>query len=110
MINFKTKIMQRKEVGWVETKKKAPPVRMGKRLMAHLKRWQRMDGKAAVYVVNYRGTPIMRLDDSWQHARELAGLSEHITPHVLRHSRATHMMQQRVDPWEASNALGMSLE
>jgi integrase len=110
MIDVKTQIMQRKEKGAIETKKRAPPLRMGARLMAHLKRWKRIDGKGAVYVVNWRGKRILRLDDSWKHARELAGLPEYITPHILRHSRATHLMQQGIDAWEAANALGMSLE
>ena len=110
MIDFRTKIMQRKEKGYVETKKRSPPLRMGDRLLSHLRRWKRMDGKKEIFVCAYKGNRILRLDDSWKHARELAGLPEYVTPHILRHSRATHMMQQRVDPWDAANALGMSLE
>jgi integrase len=110
MIDFKTQIMQRKEKGHVETKKRAPPLRIGDRLLSHLRRWKRMDGKKEIFVCAYKGNRILRLDDSWKHARELAGLPEYITPHILRHSRATHMMQQAIDPWEAANALGMSLE
>jgi len=110
MIDFKTKIMQRKEKGHVETKKKAPPLRIGTRLISHLKRWKRMDGKNALYVVNWRGKRILRLDDSWKHARELASLPDYVTPHILRHSRATTMMRAGVNPWDAANALGMSLE
>jgi integrase len=109
MIDFQTKIMQRKETGWIETKKKAPPVRMGKRLMSHLERWRRMDGKDVAYVCHYRGKRISRPSSSWERIRIIAGLPDHVTPHILRHSRATHMMQQRVDPWDAANALGMSL-
>jgi integrase len=110
MIDFKVEIMQRKEVGWVETKKRAPPVRMSERLMAHLKRWRRMDDESVVYVVNFRGNRISRPVSSWERVREEAGLPEYVTPHILRHSRATTMMRDGVDPWEAANALGMSLE
>jgi integrase len=110
MIDFKTEIMQRKEKGVAVTKKRAPPLRMGARLMAHLKRWKRMDGPKVVYVVNYRGKRIARPVSSWDRVREKAGLPKYVTPHVLRHSRATHMMRQRVDPWDAANALGMSLD
>jgi site-specific recombinase XerD len=35
-------------------------------------------------------------------------LSDDVTPHVLRHSRATHLMRQGIDPWEAAQFLGMS--
>lgn len=110
MIDFKTKIMQRKERGAIETKKRAPPLRMGARLMSHLKRWKRLDGRGAVYVVNYRGKRILRPDESWKRVRRLAKLPEHVTPHILRHSRATTMMRAGVNPWDAANALGMSLD
>jgi len=110
MINLETATMLRKEHGAIETKKKAPPVRMGARLMAHLRRWKKMDGKGAVYVVNYRGKRIARPVSSWERVREKAGLPEYVTPHILRHSRATTMMRAGVNPWDAANALGMSLE
>ena len=102
--------MTRKERGAVETKKKAPPVRMGARLMTHLRRWKRMDGKGAVYIINFRGKRIARPVSSWDRVREIAGLPDYVTPHVLRHSRATTMMRAGVNPWDAANALGMSLE
>lgn len=102
--------MLRKEHGTIETKKKAPPVRMGARLMAHLRRWKRMDGPKAVYVVSFQGKKISRMDKSWPRTRKKAGLPEYVTPHVLRHSRATTMMRAGVNPWDAANALGMSLE
>lgn len=110
MIDFRTKIMQRKEKGHVATKKRAPPLRMGSRLLYHLRRWRKLDGNDETYVAHYRHRRILRLDDSWRHARELAGLPGYITPHILRHSRATTMMRAGVNPWDAANALGMSLE
>jgi integrase len=110
MIDLATGTMQRKERGAVETKKKAPNVRMGDRLMAHLRRWKRMDGDGAVYVISFRGKRIARPVSSWERVRVLAGLPEYVTPHVLRHSRATTMLKAGVAPWETANALGMSLQ
>lgn len=110
MVNLETGVMQRKERGAVETKKKAPPVRMGARLMAHMRRWKRLDGKGAVYVIHYRGKRIARPVSSWDRVRSIAKLPSYVTPHVLRHSRATTMMKAGVNPWDAANALGMSLE
>jgi integrase len=69
-----------------------------------------MDPPGTVYVCHFNGQRIKRPSSSWVRIRELAGLPAHVTPHVLRHSRATHMMRQRVDPWVAANSLGMSLE
>ena len=109
MVDFKTRVMQRKEKGHVETKKKAPPLRMGNRLLSHLRRWKQMDDKKDVFVCAYKGRRILRLDDSWARARSLAGLPEHVTPHILRHTRATMLMKNRVNLFEAAKSLGMSV-
>lgn len=111
MVDLKTGIMQRQPHGVPQPRnKKAPPVRMGSRLMAHMRRWKRLDGKKAEWVVAFRGRSIKRPIRTWDRARRKAKLPAYITPHVLRHTRATNMMQQGKDPWEASKALGMSLE
>jgi integrase len=114
MINFDTKIMLRKPAGAVQTKKRAPPVRMGRRLMSHLKRWKRLDGGKRELIIHFpgrsQGGAIMQIDRAWHKVRKLAKLSDDVTPHVLRHSRATHNQQQGIDPWQTSKALGMSLK
>jgi integrase len=108
MVNLETGIMQRKERGAAQTKKRSPPVKLGRRISAHLRRWKQMDGDI-VYVVHFRRKSIQRPVRSWERIRVAAGLPEYITPHVLRHSRATHMLKQGVPIWEAANALGMSV-
>jgi hypothetical protein len=40
----------------------------------------------------------------------LAGLSGKVTPHTLRHTAATWLMQRGVPIWEAAGFLGMSPE
>jgi integrase len=109
MVNLETGIMQRKERGAVQTKKRSPPVKIGSRLAAHLRRWRRMDSQGTTHIINYRGRAINRPIRSWDRIRDAAGLPEYVTPHVLRHSRATHMLKQGVPIWEAANALGMSV-
>jgi integrase len=109
MVNLETGIMQRKERGAVQTKKRAPPVKIGGRLLAHLRRWRRLDGEAT-HIVRHRGQAIHRPVRSWERTRIAAGLPEYVTPHILRHSRATHMLKQGVPIWEAANALGMSVQ
>ena len=110
MIDLETGVMKRKEANAVQTKKRAPPVKMGARLLFHMRRWRRIDGHSATYIINFRGKKIARPVSSWERVRSLAGLPAYVTPHVLRHSRATTMMRAGVNPWEAANALGMSLE
>jgi len=40
----------------------------------------------------------------------LANLPKAVTPHTLRHTAATWLMQAGVDKWEAAGFLGMSVE
>lgn len=110
MVNLETGIMQRKERGAAQTKKRSPPVRLGTRVLSHLRRWKRLDGGHAGYVVHFRGRPIKRPIRSWDRIRDLAGLPAYVVPHILRHSRATHMLKAGVPIWEAANALGMSVQ
>jgi integrase len=109
MVNLETGIMQRKERGSVQTKKRSPPLRLGQRILAHLRRWHRADGGKG-YIVHFRGSPIHRPVSSWERVRTDAGLPEYVVPHILRHSRATHMLRAGVPLWEAANALGMSVQ
>jgi len=110
MVNLETGIMQRKERGAVRTKKRSPPVRLGARIVAHLSRWHRLDDGASDYVVHFRGNKIDRPIRSWERARKAAKLPVYVVPHILRHSRATHMLKAGVPIWEAANALGMSVK
>lgn len=108
-VDFERGVMRRRQHGQSEnSQKRTPPVRLGARILAHLRRWHKMDsGKG--FIVNYDGRPVKKLRRSWTTATKRAGL-ENVTPHTLRHTRATWLMQARVDPWEAAGALGMSLE
>ncbi|WP_192181110.1 hypothetical protein [Mesorhizobium amorphae] len=46
----------------------------------------------------------------WYTAREFSELGEYVTPHILRHTRATWMMQAGIDLWKAAGAVGMSVK
>lgn len=110
MVDLDARIMHRRAPGVAETKKRTPPVRVGSRLLSHLRRWRRLDGAKAKFIMQYGGRPSKDMGGAWRAARILSKLSSDVTPHTLRHSRATHMMRQRIDPWQAARSLGMSLE
>lgn len=94
-----------------DAKKRAPVVRLGKRIKSHLARWLRRDRALGVeYVCHYEGAPVKKLRRSWRAATERAGLGSDVTPHTLRHTRATWLMQAGIDPWEAAGHLGMTVE
>src|ERR1019366_5116682 len=46
----------------------------------------------------------------FRRAALLAGLSGNVTPHTLRHTAATWLMQSGTDRWQAAGYLGMSVE
>lgn len=109
MIDLESGVMQRKERNAVRTKKRSPPVKLGNRILAHLKRWKRIDAGKTAQIVHFRGVAINRPVRSWERVRRDAGLPTYVVPHILRHSRATHSLKQGVSPWEVANALGMSV-
>jgi integrase len=111
LLDFDNDFMQRKPRGSRQTKKKAPPHKMPKRLKSWLLRWQRIDGKAADYVVHLGGEKVLKMRKAWAGARDLAELPDDITPHTLRHSRATHLMRNRkVANEDAAQFMGMTLQ
>lgn len=109
-IDFERGIMRRRGHGEAEREtKRRPPVRLNRGLLAFLRRWWKLDGGTAVQVVHYNRQRVGKLRRSWGMACKRAGI-EGIGPHVLRHTRATWLMQARVDPWEAAGSLGMTVE
>lgn len=109
-IDLERGIMHRRGSGEVESKKRRPPVRLQPALVRLLRLWKRKDSGAA-YVCHYNGGKVTKLRRSWAAAVKRAGLEDTgVVPHTLRHTRATWMMQEGVDPWEAAGALGMSLQ
>lgn len=91
------------------TKKRQPAVRIPPRLLAHLRRWERL-GIAKDYVVEWNGRPVQSVKKSFKTARRIAGLDDAVTPHVFRHTAATWLMQAGADLWDAAGYLGMTVE
>ncbi|RUV90272.1 hypothetical protein EOA46_08555 [Mesorhizobium sp. M1A.F.Ca.IN.022.05.2.1] len=127
-IDLSRGVMHRRGDGVTETNKRQPPVRLGRRITAHLSRWKRIDDAARdaasveagepvtthLHVVNYMGRGVASVRTAWGMAIDNAWLQPEvtgqppITPHVLRHTRATWIMFAGIDIWEAAGALGMS--
>ena len=111
MLDFANEFMNRKPHGARKSKKQAPKHKMPKRLKFWLLLWQKIDGRGADYVVHIEGSKVKKLRRSWNTAREAAGLEDDVTPHTLRHSRATHLMKNRnVSNEDAAEFLGMTLQ
>ena len=104
-------VLHRKPAGRADAgKKRSPPVRLGRRIQTHLRRWQRECGAYGGYVCHYDGRGVAKLRRSFPQAVARAGLGAGVTPHTLRHTRATWLMQAGVGIWEAAGHLGMTPE
>jgi len=103
-------VLYRRGADQRKTNKKQPPVTIPDRLLAHLRRWNRLDAQLGVHhVVHYQSSRVSKLRRSWATARQAAGLDEDVIPHTLRHTAATWLMQLGIDMWEAAGYLGMSI-
>jgi integrase len=87
----------------------SPTVPLPRRLFAHLRRWV-ANGIVSEYFVEWNGRPVKSVKTAFKTALRLAKVSGRISPHTLRHTAATWLMQNGVDKWEAAGFLGMSVE
>lgn len=107
-IDLNRGIMNRRAPGQSEAaNKRTPPVKLGRSLIRLMRLWKRKDGKVK-HVIHYDGLPVQKLRRSWTTACKLADITG-ASPHTLRHTRATWLMQAGIDPWEAAGNLGMSV-
>ncbi|MCK1406137.1 tyrosine-type recombinase/integrase [Bradyrhizobium sp. 76] len=95
--------------GCAKTNKRQPTVPIPLRLLAHLRRWHRIDPEAK-YFVEYNGRGVSSVKTAFKSAVRPAGLGQGISPQTLRHTAATWLMQRGADPWQAAGYLGMSLK
>ncbi len=108
-IDLEKGVFYRRPVGKRETKKRQPPVRLPRGLLQHLRRWKRL-GISRDYVVEWRGKPVQEVSKGFRSACRAVGLPDTVTPHTLRHTAATWLMQRGADLWDAAGYLGMSVK
>lgn len=121
-VNVDRGVFYRRAAGARETKKRQPPVRLPKRLVAHLRRWRDMaqangeveaaEGKPSPIraVVEFNGEPVTSIRKAFGKCAAAASLGPDVTPHILRHTCATWMMQNGAELWEAASFLGMTVQ
>ena len=107
-IDLEASLIDFEIAGRQRTKKKRGKVPIPSRLLPHLKRARRR-GSDLVLVFHINGRPIRSIKKGFAAASRRAGLQE-VTPHTLRHTAATWLMQKGVPLWEASGFLAMSQE
>lgn len=103
-----------------QTSKRQPPVRLHRRLLAHLRRWREIDmahvdedGNPApiTYVIHQNGRPLTgKIRTAWEGMRDDARLSADVVPHILRHTSVTWAMQGAMSLQDACDFYGMTEE
>ena len=99
-------LMFRRPIGSAKTKKRTPPVPVPPRLLAHLRRWERMGAGAVVEIDGARVASVKR---AWATALAEAGI-EHCTRHDLRHTAITWAMRAGSDKWAAAGFFGLTTD
>ena len=94
--------------GREQTKKRRPRARIPSKLLPHLRR-ARERGSDLGFVIHNDGRAIGDIKKSFASACHRAGL-QGVSPHVLRHTRATWGMQAGAGVWELAGFLGMTPE
>jgi integrase len=105
-------IFYRLQQGKIATNKRQPPAPLPPRLLAHMRRWERL-GLVGGHFVEFNDKPVRSVKTAFARAVDLAGLPTEggkIVPHTLRHTAATWLMQAGVAVWQAAGYLGMSAE
>jgi integrase len=103
-------IFYRLAVGKRASAKRQTPVPIPDRLLAHMRRWERV-GLANTHFVEWNGKGVASVKTGFATGVRLARLdliSGNVTPHTLRHTAATWLMQRAAPMWEAAGFLGMS--
>jgi integrase len=99
-------ILYRRPQDAIETNKRRTPAPIPARLIPHLRRWRRLSTQ---HVIEFSGQRVAsQLRRAWKGARELAGLGPDVTPHTLKHTCVTLMLQNGVSTWSVAGLLGTS--
>jgi integrase len=105
-VDFEAGLIDFETPGRERTKKRRGKVPIPAKLLPHLKRARRR-GSDLGYVLHINGKSIGNIKKGFAAACKRAGL-EAVSPHTLRHTAATWLMQAGVPHWQAAGFLAMS--
>jgi integrase len=111
-VDLERGIFYRLAKGKKKTNKRQPPAPLPARLLAHMRRWHRLNPEAE-HFVEFNGKAVKSVKTGFGRAVVLSKISlveGRVTPHTLRHTAATWLMQRGADPWQAAGYLGMSVK
>jgi integrase len=111
-VNLETGQFRRLAYGKRESNKRQPTVDLPPRLLAHMRRWQRL-GISTKAVVEHQGEPVRRISKGWREVVKAAGLATEVKeakviPHTLRHTAISWYLYSGVPPKVVSDYCGVS--
>jgi integrase len=107
-VDLENGIFVRKGMGVKANNKRQPTIPLPPRLLAHMRRWQRL-GLSKSAVVEWQGEPIDRISKGWLRVREAAELDDQVIPHTLRHTAITWYLRSGKNPHQVSDYCGVSM-
>jgi integrase len=107
-VNLEAQTINFEIAGRRRTNKKRGTIKIPPRLLPHLRRARRR-GTELGFVLHINGEHIGDIKKGFAAACERAGI-EGVSPHTLRHTAATWLMQAGTAPWQAAGFLSMSIQ
>ena len=94
--------------GRKQTKKRRPTIRIGNRLLTFLRYWSRT--ASPTVIDDAYGEAVQNVKRSFASASRRAGLGPDVSPHTLRHTSITWMVQGGAPLWEVAGLAGLTME
>ena len=99
-------VFHRHADGEAESNKRQPSVRLAPRLLAHLRRWERLDAGKQTFLVEHRGAPVASIKTAMASACRAAGIEGDVSGYTLRHTAASWLVARGLPTRLVADFLG----
>jgi integrase len=97
-------VFHRHADGRTETTKRQPTVRLAPRLLAHMRRWERLD-VGQTHIIRWRGQKVLSIKTAIHTACKLAGVDP-VTAYTLRHTAASWLVSRGLSTRKVADFIG----
>lgn len=107
-IDTENGVFYRRAIGKKKTKKRQPSVRIPPQLLAHIRRWKRLN-RSHDSLIEWAGKSVLRVYRGFANLTKDAKLKD-VSPHTLRHTAITWQAQEGVPPHEICGFFGITMK